>query len=177
MNDTFFEFQAIFDILFLVEDFQKKAILETLLFVAGEPAEVGIIMKATEMHESEIKRLMNELMSDYKEKNSGILIAEIAEGYQMVTNPDFAIWVKKFKNINRATRLSQSAFETLAIAAYKQPITRLEVDQLRGVNSDGVVKGLVDKRLIKITGKRRLPGGHFCIAQQKGFCDTLALKT
>ncbi|MCL0035606.1 SMC-Scp complex subunit ScpB [Thermodesulfovibrionales bacterium] len=176
MNDTFFEFQAIFDILFLVEDFQKKAILETLLFVAGEPAEVGIIMKATEMHESEIKRLMNELMSDYKEKNSGILIAEIAEGYQMVTNPDFAIWVKKFKNINRATRLSQSAFETLAIVAYKQPITRLEVDQLRGVNSDGVVKGLVDKRLIKITGKRKTPGRPFLYSTTKGFLRYLGLK-
>ncbi len=74
-----------------------KAALEALLFVAGESVPVSSLVKATEMSESEIKRLMEELISDYKDKNSGILIVEVADGYQMVTNPDFSMWVKKFK--------------------------------------------------------------------------------
>lgn len=159
-----------------MEDFQKKAVLEALLFVAGEPLTAAGVAKATELQESEVKRLMAELIADYREKNSGLLIAEIAEGYQMVTNPDFALWVKRFKHVTQSNKLSQPALETLAIVAYKQPVTKLEVDQLRGVNSDGAVKSLVDKRLIKIVGKKETPGRPFLYGTTKEFLQYFGLK-
>jgi segregation and condensation protein B len=159
-----------------MEDFQKKAVLEALLFVAGEPVALGSIIKAAEMQESEAKRLMGELILDYKDRNSGIKIVEIADGYQMVTDPDLAIWIKRFKNINQTNKLSQPALETLAIIAYKQPITKLEIDQLRGVNSDGAVKSLLDKRLIKIIGKKETPGRPFLYGTTKEFLQYFGLK-
>lgn len=154
----------------------QKATIEALLFVAGEPVPISSIVKATEMPESEIKKLIDELAIEYRDRSSGILIAEIAEGYQMVTNPDFSMWVKKFKNINQTSKLSPPTLETLAIIAYKQPITKLEIDQLRGVNSDGTVKSLLDKRLIKIIGKKETPGRPFLYGTTKEFLQYFGLK-
>ncbi|GER92322.1 SMC-Scp complex subunit ScpB [hot springs metagenome] len=154
----------------------QKSAIEALLFVAGEPVTVSSIVKATELPESEIKKLLEELISDYRGKHSGILIVEVADGYQMVTNPDFSMWVKKFKNINQSNKLSPPALETLAIIAYKQPITKLEIEQLRGVNSDGAVKSLLDKRLIKIVGKKETPGRPFLYGTTKEFLQYFGLK-
>lgn len=159
-----------------MEDFQKKAILESLLFIAGEPVTAVNLAKAMEIQESEVKKIMADLISDYRERNSGILLLEIADSYQMVTNPDYAIWVKRFKNLNQTNKLSQAALETLAIIAYKQPITKLEIDQLRGVNSDGAVKGLLEKRLIKIVGKKEAPGRPFLYGTTKEFLQYFGLK-
>ncbi len=154
----------------------RKAAIEALLFAAGEPVALSALVKTTEINETDIKRLMAELISEYKERNSGIIIAEIADGYQMVTNPDFSLFVKKFKNINQTNKLSPPALETLAIVAYKQPITKLEIDQLRGVNSDGAVKSLLDKRLIKIIGKKETPGRPFLYGTTKEFLQYFGLK-
>ena len=154
----------------------RKASVEALLFAAGEPVALSALVKTTEINEADIKRLMAGLISEYKERNSGIIIAEIADGYQMVTNPDFSLFVKKFKNINQTNKLSSPALETLAITAYKQPITKLEIDQLRGVNSDGAVKSLLDKRLIKIVGKKETPGRPFLYGTTKEFLQYFGLK-
>ncbi|MGD0281052.1 MAG: SMC-Scp complex subunit ScpB [Dissulfurispiraceae bacterium] len=159
-----------------MEDFLKKAVLEALLFVAGEPVTISSLVKATELSEYEIKRLLDELSSDYKSRNSGILIVGIAEGYQMVTDPDHAIWIKRFKHINQANKLSQPALETLAIIAYKQPVTKLEVDQLRSVNSDGAIKSLLDKHFIKIIGKKETPGRPFLYGTTKEFLQYFGLQ-
>lgn len=155
---------------------QQKAILEALLFVAGEPVTVNAIIKALEIQEPEIKKIMNELISDYKKRNSGILITEIADCYQMVTDPDVGLWVKRFKNIHISNKLSQPALETLAIVAYKQPITKLEIDQLRSVNSDGAIKSLLEKRLIKIIGKKETPGRPFLYGTTREFLQYFGLK-
>ncbi len=155
----------------------KKSIIEALLFVAGEPVLMNSLTKATDLHESEIKGIIDELSSDYAVRNSGILIVEIAEGFQMITKPDFGVWVKKFKNIHSTSRLSQPALETLSIIAYKQPLTKLEVDQLRGVNSDGPLKSLLDKRLIKIIGKKETPGRPFLYGTTKEFLQYFGLKS
>jgi len=159
-----------------MENSQKKAIFEALLFVAGEPVTAGSITKATEIEEHEIRKLMGELISDYRDRNSGLQVVEIADGYQLVTNPDLSLWIKRFKNVNQSNKLSQPALETLAIIAYKQPITKLEIDQLRGVNSDGAVKSLMDKKLIKIIGKKETPGRPFLYGTTKEFLQYFGLK-
>jgi|SRR5208283_2058018 len=159
-----------------MEDFVKKAVLEALLLASGEPAALSSLAKATDLAEQDIKRLLNELSSDYKLRNSGVLIAEIAEGYQMVTDPDHAFWIRRFKNINQANKLSQPALETLAVVAYKQPVTKLEIDQLRGVNCDGLIKSLLDKRFIKIIGKKETPGRPFLYGTTKEFLQYFGLQ-
>lgn len=159
-----------------MENFTKKAIIETLLFVSGEPVGLNSISKVTEIPETEIKGLISELQAEYRERNSGLMIVEIADGFQMLTNPEHASWVKKLKNTNQTSKLSQPALETLAIIAYKQPITKLEIDQLRGLNSDGAVKGLLDKHLIKIIGKKESPGRPFLYGTTKEFLQYFGLK-
>jgi segregation and condensation protein B len=155
---------------------KNKAILEALLFASGEPLTIAAITKATGISELDIKGLMNELTSGYRARNSGILIAEIAEGYEMLTDPDLAAWIRKMKNIHGSGKLSQPSLETLSIIAYKQPITKLEVDQLRGVNSDAAVKSLLDKRLVKIVGKKESPGRPFLYATTRDFLQYFGLK-
>lgn len=159
-----------------MEEYSQKAVIEALLFVAGEPVSTASLVKATDIPEQDIRRLLDELSSDYKERNSGILVIGIADGFQMVTAPDLALWIKRFKHINQTNKLSQPALETLAIIAYKQPVTKLEVDQLRGVNSDGAVKSLLDKHLIKIVGKKETPGRPFLYGTTKEFMQYFGLQ-
>jgi segregation and condensation protein B len=154
----------------------RKAIVEALLFVAGEAVPLASITKATELHESEVKSVIEEISSDYKLRNAGVVIVEIADSYQMVTNPDTGIWVKRFKNIHAMTKLSQPALETLSIVAYKQPTTKVEIDQLRGVNSEGAIKTLLERRLIKIVGKKESPGRPFLYGTTREFLQYFGLK-
>jgi segregation and condensation protein B len=155
---------------------RNKAVLEALLFASGEPLTVGAISKATSLGDQEIREIMRELISEYSARYAGIVIAEIADGYEMVTDPELAAWIRRLKNINVSNKLSQPALETLSIIAYKQPITKVEVDQLRGVNSDAAVKSLLDKRLIKIIGKKESPGRPFLYATTNEFLQYFGLR-
>ena len=155
---------------------RNKAVLEALLFASGEPLTVGAISKATSLGDQEIREIMRELISEYSARYAGIVIAEIADGYEMVTDPELAAWIRRLKNINISNKLSQPALETLSIVAYKQPITKVEVDQLRGVNSDAAVKTLLDKRLIKIIGKKESPGRPFLYSTTNEFLQYFGLR-
>ncbi len=159
-----------------MEDKEKKSLLEAILFLSGEPITFSLLKDVTEMPEIELKKLMDELISDYRDKNGGILIAEIANGYQMITNPAYALWLKKFKTSSASTKLSAPALETLAIIAYKQPIIKAEIEQLRSVNSDGVIKTLLDRRLIKIMGRKEAPGRPLLYGTTKEFLQYFGLK-
>lgn len=158
------------------QDTQKKALLEALLFVAGEAVTLTHLTKATDMREPEVKRLAGELAADYKARGSGVIIVEIADSYQMVTDPDLGGWVKRFKNVSMMSKLSQPAIETLSIIAYKQPTTKLDVDQLRGVNSEGAIKSLLEKRLVKIVGRKEAPGRPFLYGTTREFLQYFGLK-
>lgn len=159
-----------------MEDKEKKSILEILLFLSGEPVTLSTIKDVLELPETEIKRLIEELIMLYKERNGGLLIAEVANGYQMITNPGYAEWVRKFKNTQLASRLSMPALETLAIIAYKQPIIKAEIEQLRGVNSDSAVRTLLDRRLIKVMGRKEVPGRPFLYGTTREFLQYFGLK-
>ncbi|MGO9377497.1 MAG: SMC-Scp complex subunit ScpB [Dissulfurispiraceae bacterium] len=155
---------------------RNKAILEALLFASGEPIAISTISKATSLNEQDIREIMRQLTADYRNRNAGIVIAEIADGYEMVTDPELAAWIRRMKNIHISNKLSQPSLETLSIIAYKQPITKLEIDQLRGVNSDAAVKSLLDKRLIKIIGKKEAPGRPFLYGTTNEFLQYFGLK-
>lgn len=159
-----------------MDELEKKSLLEALLFLSGEPVTAAALKGVADIEESEIKRLMEELMADYRCRNGGIYITEVANGYQMVTNPLYAPWVRKFKGSQLSGKLSLAALETLAIIAYKQPLIKAEVDQIRGVSSDGVVKTLLDRRLIKMLGKKEAPGKPMLYGTTKEFLQYFGLK-
>lgn len=155
---------------------KRKALVESLLFVSPEPVSASNIAKVVEMNEYEVREVMDALIADYKGRSSGILIVEIADGYQMLTDPEYSCYIRKLKNINISNRLSQAALETLTIVAYKQPLTKLEIDNIRGVNSEGAVKSLLDKKLIRIMGKKETPGRPYLYGTTKAFLNHFGLK-
>ncbi len=159
-----------------METQEKKSIIESLLFVTGEPLTLPVIKNITGLHEAEIRQVLDDLIREYREKNRGVLIIEIANGYQMVTNPANAQWVKKLRNTSASSRLSMPALETLAIIAYNQPIIKAELELIRGVNSDGVIKTLLDRRLIKIMGRKEVPGKPLLYGTTREFLQYFGLK-
>jgi len=146
-----------------------KSIIEALLFVSEKPISIKIFNSIFNIPENQIIETINELMDDYKSKNSGLLIIKIDDSYQMVTNPECSEWIKIFQNFNTNNKLSEQSLETLAIIAYKQPITKAEIDKIRGVNSEYAIKTLIEKRLIKIVGKKEVPGRPFIYGTTKEF--------
>lgn len=146
------------------------------MFLSGEPVTSSALRGITGMDEPEIKRFMDELIADYRNRDGGMLIAEVANGYQMVTNMRFAPWIRKLRGSQASGRLSMPALETLAIIAYKQPIIKAEVEQIRGLNSDGVIKTLLERRLIRIMGRKEGPGKPLLYGTTKEFLQHFGLK-
>lgn len=153
----------------------KKSLLEALLFISGDPLGVKEIQRITGFSSGEIGYLMTELMAEYRDRDGGLLIREVAEGYQMVTAPVYAPYLRKLKETS-PMRLSPASLETLAIIAYRQPITKAEIDELRGVSSDGVLKSLLERRLIRIVGKKEAPGRPLLYGTTKEFLLHFGLK-
>lgn len=158
------------------QDREQKSILEALLFLSGEVIGAQSLREILGLPEGDIRNLMNELITEYRERNQGLLIVEVAQGYQMVTNPAYAEWVKKFRSTHASSKLSMPALETLAIIAYKQPIIKAEIEQIRGVNSDSAIRTLSEKRLIKIMGRKEAPGRPFLYGTTREFLQYFGLK-
>ncbi|HHW20954.1 SMC-Scp complex subunit ScpB [Thermodesulfovibrio thiophilus] len=156
---------------------QLKSIIESILFIAEKPVSIKILKTILNISENHIKEVIKELINEYKSRNSGIIIINIEDSYQMVTNPENADWIKIFKNLNANNKLSEQAFETLAIIAYKQPITKAEVEKIRNVNSDYAIKSLIEKKLIKIVGKKDVPGRPFLYGTTKEFLKLFGLSS
>jgi len=154
---------------------RKKALLESILFISGDPVDLKDLRRITELPAGEIGFLMNELMAEYRDRNGGIILVEVAGGYQLVSNPEYAPWIKKLKSVS-PQKLSLAALETLSIVAYRQPITKAELEQLRGVNSDGVIKSLLDKRFIRVVGKKEVPGRPLVYGTTREFLQHFGLK-
>lgn len=150
MNDMIID-----EALAVLSDADLKNVLECMLFVSPQPLTAKRIAQALQIDELEIERMMHDLRLDFG--NRGIHIIRVAEGYQMCTKPQYASYVSLLLKPERQ-RLSRAALETVAIVAYRQPITQPEVEAIRGVNSDGVMRTLTDRGLIRQLGKRDTPG-------------------
>jgi len=160
-----------------LEDHQLKSAIEALVFVSGNPVSLdrlkGIFEEASaEQIEAQVRLLQQE----YNDRGSGLMIAEVAGGYQLATRPELFGWIRKFKTVRTATRLSKPALETLAIVAYKQPITRSEVEAIRGVNIGGIMRNLMERRLVKIVGKKDVPGKPMMYGTSLEFLQYFGLK-
>ncbi|MEA1960061.1 MAG: SMC-Scp complex subunit ScpB [Bacillota bacterium] len=136
---------------------ELKAAIEAILFVSSEKISAEAISLILELGEEDVKALMQEMMLDYEQSSRGIQLIAMEDGYILGTKPEYAsVLSKTVKPVNR--RLSPAALETLAIIAYKQPITRLEIEQIRGVKTDRVVGNLLEKGVIKEAGRKEATG-------------------
>lgn len=155
-----------------------KGVIETLLFISEKPITLEQIKGALEAVElSQIKEAMEALKKEMQEKNSGMMIAEIAGGYQMLSNPLYSPYVREFFKIKHKEKLTKPSLETLAIIAYKQPVTRADIEFIRGVNSDGVVANLMEKELIKVVGRKDITGKPYLYGTTKQFMEYFGLKS
>jgi len=153
-----------------------KRIIEALLFVSQKPLTIEELRQALDgMDENEIMSAIDQLRGDYVREERSFSIAELAGGYQIVTNPEFAPWIGKLFRRDEA-RLTGPSMETLAIIAYRQPLTRSEVERIRGVNVDGVLKTLLDRNLIRIRGRKDAPGRPITYGTTDEFLKKFGLK-
>jgi segregation and condensation protein B len=155
-----------------------KGVVEALLFVNEKPIMIDQIRKVLDtVTPTEIKKAISIIQKEHEGRQSGVNVVEIAGGYQMLSNPIFANYIREFYKTKHKEKLSKPALETLAIMAYKQPVTRADVEVIRGVNSDGVVTHLVEKELIKIVGRKDVAGRPFLYGTTKQFMEYFGLKS
>ena len=160
-----------------MEDHQLKSTIEALLFVSGNPLSADRLKGIFEEKTAEqIEAQLRALRQEYDDRGAGIMLAEVAGGYQFATRPENAVWIRKFKSVKVSAKFSKPALETLAIVAYKQPITRSEVEAIRGVNIGGIMRNLMERRLVKIVGKKDVPGKPMLYGTTLEFLQYFGLK-
>lgn len=152
----------------------KADIIEAVLFAADKPVP---LKKLAQIAELELRQLNEELevLREEKRRIGALQIVEVAGGWQMVSKPEFAAYIKQLRDVPRQ-RLSRAAFEVLAIVAYRQPVTRAEIENLRGVDCAGPIQFLLDKKLITLEGRKEAPGRPWLYASTPQFLDHFGLR-
>ena len=157
-------------------DLDPLAILEALLFISEAPLPVERIEEVCDgRSKAEVTRLLAALQERYRHDDRGLLLIEVAGGYRLVTKPELAPWVQRLRG-TKPTKLSKAALETLAIIAYKQPITKPEIETIRGVMIDGVLKALVERDLIRILGRKPEVGRPILYGTSRDFLEYFGFK-
>ena len=152
-------------------------ILESLLFSSEAPLTITKIREIIpELKPKEIEQAVQTLNEQFQKSGRTFEIKEIAGGFQFFTLPEYADYVEKLFQTKQKSRLTQKALETVAIIAYKQPLTKHEIEEIRGVNVDGVIKTLLSRNLITISGRAKAPGSPFLYITTKKFLDYFGLK-
>ena len=175
------EIHAALDAEQAAEEFKRpaaelKAILEAMIFASPEPLTPKALMKLLDNEpKEEVLAALDELKSDY-ERPGGLQLVEVAGGFQIVTRPDLHEWVRRLFHERSSQKLSAQALESLAVIAYRQPITALEITEIRGVSASGVLNTLLERHLIKIVGRKQVVGRPFMYATTKEFLIRFGLK-
>lgn len=160
-----------------MEDQELTAAIEAVLFIAGSPLSLDRLKGLFEEVSGErIEAQLAAIRQGYDDRGAGIMLVEIAGGYQFVTRPEHAALLRKFRSVKVSTKLSKPALETLAIVAYRQPITRGEAEAIRGVNIGGIMRNLMERRLVKIVGKKDVPGKPMLYGTTSEFLQYFGLK-
>ncbi|MFC1624196.1 SMC-Scp complex subunit ScpB [Candidatus Omnitrophota bacterium] len=157
---------------------QAKNIIEAMLFVCDKPLFVNEIKGVLEeFNAQDIKDIITELLKEYEEANKPFGIKEIAGGFQIVTDPVLSPWLKRLYKTSGSDRLTGPSLETLAIIAYKQPVTKPEIESIRGVNVDGVLKTLTEKNLVRIRGRKDAVGRPILYGTSSAFLQYFGLSS
>ncbi|MBK9517155.1 MAG: SMC-Scp complex subunit ScpB [Anaeromyxobacter sp.] len=152
-----------------------RTVVETLLFLAERPLLVEEIHRATGVDAPRIEKALDKLTGHYREGPCGVVLHEVAGGWQLRSSPDNSTFARRFLKV-KPQRLTRAALESLAIIAYRQPVTRPEVEEIRGVDCGAVVKALLERKLIKILGKKEEPGRPILYGTSREFLEFFALK-
>ena len=153
-----------------------KAIIENILLAADQPVNETQFKNlfGDEVEKVSFKSVLEELIDEYNSRNLQIL--QVAEGYQLCTRHDYSNWVRKFLKFDKTRKLSQPSLDTLSIIAYKQPLTKAEVEEIRGVDSSGVVRTLLEKKIISPGGRKKVPGRPIMYRTTRKFLEYFGLK-
>jgi segregation and condensation protein B len=155
---------------------EVKAVVEALIFASPDPMTPKMLFKLlAEEPKEDVLAAIEALKADY-ENRPGLQMVEVAGGYQIVTRPDLHEWVRRLFHERSSSKLTVQGLETLAVIAYKQPITALEITEIRGVNTSGVLSTLLERHLIKIVGRKNVVGRPFLYATTKEFLIRFGLK-
>jgi segregation and condensation protein B len=153
-----------------------KNIIESLLFVADEPLTIDRLKKIISGAESrELREVLEELGADYETRQGGFFLKQVAGGYQIRTRPEYMEWIKRLLQ-PKPLRLSKAALETLAIIAYKQPVIRSDVEHIRGVDCGGILRVLLERKFVRVLGRKDIPGRPLIYATTKRFLEVFDLK-
>ena len=152
-------------------------VVEALLFASDVPLEAERIREVLDLETAAAAReLLGELTARYEAEARGLAIVEVAGGWRMVTRPELAPWLVRLARARTRVRLSRPALETLAIVAYKQPVSRPEIDAVRGVNSEATLDNLLERRLVRIAGRKEAPGRPFVYETTREFLIAFGLR-
>ena len=155
-----------------------RHVIEALLFASDTPVTIQKLKEILELDSIiDIKKGIDDLKNHYLKTDSAMTVIEVAGGYQIVSKEEFATYIQKLYKGRQASRLTQRALETLAIIAYRQPITKNEIENIRGVNVDGVVRTLLERNLISIEGRQKAPGNPLLYGTTKYFLEYFGLKS
>ena len=159
-----------------MENEQLKAVIESLLLAADGPVSADRLRNAVgEIPRKEVTDALGELRDEYERTGRGLRLAEVANGYQLRTPREHAEFVRRLTAVKPA-RMSRANLETLAIIAYRQPVTRAEIEDIRGVNVDGVVSTLLERRMIRIVARKDVAGKPFLYGTTREFLEAFNLK-
>ncbi|MGD2188157.1 MAG: SMC-Scp complex subunit ScpB [Desulfobacterales bacterium] len=154
-----------------------KNIIESLLFVAEEPLTIDRFKKIISGAETrELREALEDLAADYEMRQGGFFLNNVAGGYQIRTRPEYKEWIKRLLQ-PKPLRLSKAALETLAIIAYKQPVIRSDIEHIRGVDCGGVLRVLLERKFIRVLGRKEMPGRPLIYATTKRFLEVFDLKS
>jgi segregation and condensation protein B len=156
---------------------ELKAVIEALVYASPDPLTPKTLFKVLESEPREdVQASLDALRRDYADGRGGLQLVEVAGGYQIVTRPELSEWVRRLFHERKSQKLSVAALETLAVIAYKQPITAPEITEIRGVNTAGVVATLLERRLVKIAGRKQVVGRPFLYATTREFLIRFGLR-
>jgi segregation and condensation protein B len=153
-----------------------QAALEALLFASDAPLELARIAEVLELAPDEARAAVEALREASEVSGRGLAVVEVAGGYRLVTRPELAPVLLRLQRLRLKSRLSRAALETLAIVAYRQPISRPEIEQLRGVSADAVVTHLLERRLVRVVGRRETPGRPILYGTTRDFLEHFGLR-
>jgi len=155
---------------------ETKAIIEAIIFASEAPISVDKIKEILpDVEKMEITRLLQDLIAEYEKRWGGFLLQEVAGGFQFRTRSDLSSWMTKLMR-GKPAMMSNAAMETLAVIAYKQPVVKSEIDRIRGVDVGSSLKGLLEKKLVRIMGRKDVPGKPIMYGTTKKFLEVFNLK-
>ncbi|MPZ72497.1 MAG: SMC-Scp complex subunit ScpB [Nitriliruptorales bacterium] len=156
-------------------DPQTRKAIEAILLVVDQPVDPNTLAQVLEVPTDDVLATLRALRAEYVDHGRGFVLREVGGGWRLYTDPGAAAYVERFVLHGRSGKLSQAALETLAIVAYKQPVTRARVSEIRGVDADGAVRSLVNRGLVEEVGREPTPGQPLLYGTSSGFLERLGL--